>query len=59
MLDPYWILMMTGASRGPGTNIKCDLTQGVNYKISGTLTRPCNHNLIFDQEVDQWNYIKF
>lgn len=53
MLDPYWILMMTGASRGTGTNIRCDLTQGANYKIPGTLTRPCNHNLIFVQEVDQ------
>lgn len=38
---------MTGASRGTGTNIRCDLTQGANYKIPGTLTRPCNHNLIF------------
>lgn len=57
MLDPYWILMMTGASRGTGINIRGDLTQGANYKISGTLTRPCNHNLIFVQEVDQWNYV--
>lgn len=57
MLDPYWILMMTGASRGTGINIRGDLTQGANYKIPGTLTRPCNHNLIFVQEVDQWNYV--
>ena len=58
VLDPYWILMMFGASRGSGTNIRCDLTRGANYKISATLTRHYRHNLILNQEPELWSYAK-